>query len=182
MNLRSVHDHPRPLLNRVTQYGAALLLIALVFGAVGLLAVALADQRFVMLAFGSVILLLLIPPVLMLTTISPPLTVAADGLTIRPTIWKPRHVAWADIHEMKDYPLLPPPDSEIGRKLVGGRKRYRPAAGKMLVIPSLPALYRVNGLFCGEGLTPVIAFTNRSHADYDRLLKKVSVYMEETPA
>ncbi len=182
MNLRSVHNHPRPFLNRVTQYGAVALLVAMALGAIGLLAVVLFDQRFIMLAFGSVLLLALMPPVVMLTTISPPLTVDSEGLTIRPVIWKERRVAWSEVSAFKDFPLLPQPDSEIGRKLVGGRKSYRAAAGKMLVIPTLPAIYRINGFFCGEGLTPVIAFTNRSHADYDRLLKKVSIYLEETPA
>ncbi len=41
----------------------------------------------------------------------------------------------------------------------------------MLVIPSLSLPYRAVGFFTGEGLRPVVAFTNRTHSDYDRLAR-----------
>jgi hypothetical protein len=177
--MRSVHDHPYPLLNRITQYGAAALLALMLLGALALIVLGLTDGRLLLLAPAGLIVLLLTPAVLMVTTISPALTVEPDGLTIRPVLWGDVRVRWDAVRAYADFPLLPPPDSEIGRKALAGRKKYRPAEGKMLVIPSLPAIYRVNGLFCGRGLTPVVAFTNRAHADYDKLVKKVTVYTED---
>ena len=176
--MRSTHDHPNPFLNRVSQYGALVLLAVMLLGAAGLILIGLFDTRLLLLAPAGLIVLALAPAVLMVTTISPALTVDADGLTIRPVSWKPVQVRWDAVTRFEEYPLLPAADSEMGRRALTGRKRYRAAEGKMLVIPSLPAIYKINGLFCGRGLTPVVAFTNRSHADYDKLLKKVTVYLE----
>lgn len=177
--MRSTHDHPNPFINRISQYGAIALLAVMLVGALALIVIGVADTRLLLLAPAGLIVLALAPAVLMVTTISPALTVEPDGLTIRPTLWKPVTVRWSAVQSLEDYPLLPAPDSEIGRRALVGRKRYRPAEGKMLVIPTLPAIYKVNGVFCGRGLTPVVAFTNRSHADYDRLVKKVTVYVDE---
>ena len=47
----------------------------------------------------------------------------------------------------------------------------------MLIIPSLPLQYRFTGLFAGEGFTGVIALTNRSHTDYDALIKQVEKHV-----
>jgi hypothetical protein len=180
--MQSTFTHPNPTLNRLTQYGAGLLAAVMLVAAFGQVFIALTDSRAPLLLLSAPITLLLIPPILMLTTIAPTLTVSSDGLTIQPVLWKPIRLTWADVREVKDYPLLPPPDSEIGRRMLVGKRRYRPAEGKMLVIPSLPVQYKINGFFCGEGLTPVVAFTNRTHADYDKLVKKVQIYYEEAHA
>jgi hypothetical protein len=117
--------------------------------------------------------------VLLLTTATPRVTVSPNGLTIQPLVWREQFVSWDAVQALKDYPLLPPADSEIGRKALAGRQRYRPAQGKMLVIPMLPIQYRVTGYFAGEGFTGVIALTNRTHQEYDKLIKKVMIYYEE---
>ena len=74
---------------------------------------------------------------------------------------------------VKPYPLLPPADAEVTRKALAGRKKYRPAEGVMLVIPALPLPYRFGGFFPGEGFTPVIAVTTRTHTDYDDLVRQI---------
>ena len=83
---------------------------------------------------------------------------------------------------IKDYPLLPPKDVEAARRALVGRQRYRAAEGKMLIIPSLPLPYRFTGLFAGEGFIGVIALTNRTHTDYDTLIKQVKKYTNAHPA
>jgi hypothetical protein len=50
----------------------------------------------------------------------------------------------------------------------------------MLVIPSLPFQYRFTGVFTGEGFTGIIAFTNRTHTDYSRLVSLVKAYCGST--
>jgi hypothetical protein len=132
-----------------------------------------------LLVFTGIAMLLLTPPVLLLTTATPRVTVSSDGITIHPLVWKEQFVRWHDVQAVKDYPLLPPSDSEIGRKAMTGRRRYRPAEGKMLVIHGLPVQYRVTGYFAGEGFTGVIALTNRTHQEYDKLIKKVMIYYGE---
>ena len=82
---------------------------------------------------------------------------------------------------IKDYPLLPPKDAEVTRRAMVGKKRYRAAEGKMLIIPSLPLQYRFTGLFAGEGFTGVIALTNRSHTNYDALIKQVEKHVTSPP-
>jgi hypothetical protein len=117
--------------------------------------------------------------VLLLTTATPRVTVSPEGITIQPLVWKEQFIRWNDVQAIKNYPLLPPSDSEIGRKAMTGRRGYRPAEGKMLVIPALPIQYRVTGYLAGEGFTGVIALSNRTHQEYDRLIKKVMIYYEE---
>jgi hypothetical protein len=110
---------------------------------------------------------------MLLTSATPAVTVSADGITIQPRVWRERFVRWDEVRAVKPYPLLPPKDVEAERRAFVGKKRYRPAEGIMLVIPSLPLTYRFTGLFAGEGFTGVIALTNRTHRDYEALVRQV---------
>jgi hypothetical protein len=177
--MKSVHLHPKPLLDRVTQYGAAALIVVMLVATVAQIALAMLGGPGGLFVFTGIATLLLVPPVLLLTTATPRVTVSPDGIIIQPLIWKEQLVRWDDVRAIKDYPLLPPSDSEIGRKAISGRRGYRPAEGKMLVIPGLPIQYRVTGYLAGEGFTGVIALTSRTHQEYDKLIKKVMIYYEE---
>lgn len=165
--------HPNPRLNRLTQYSAFLLMLLMLIVAVGQLALALIGFPPGVLLITSAITLLLVAPVLMLTTVTPAVTVSEAGITIEPVVWRSRAVRWDEIEAIKPYPLLPPAEVEAGRRAIVGRRRYRPAEGIMLVIPSLPPHYRFTGLFTGEGFTGIIALTNRTHTDYGRLVALV---------
>lgn len=178
--MESTYAHPNPTLNKITQYGAVVMLVMMLVATVMQLYAGLTNGRLGMLIVGALITLALALPVLMLTTMTPPVTVNADGVTIHPLIWRDQFIPWRDVRAFKDYPLLPPQDSEVGRKLMVGRRKYRPAEGKMLVVPTLPIQYRVNGFFTGEGWTPVIALTNRTHTDYEQLIHKVEIHCEQT--
>jgi hypothetical protein len=100
-------------------------------------------------------------------------TVSNEGLTLHPVVWKDRFVRWDEIASIAVYPLLPAADTEVTRRYAVGKRRYRPAQGIMLVIPSLPPPYRIAGFFAGTGAKPIIALTNRAHVDYDHLLEIV---------
>lgn len=170
-------SHPNPRLEQITQIGAALLIAVMLIAAAGQFALVLSGLPVLLFLITGVITLLLIAPVVMLTTATPAVTVAPDGLTIHPRLWRDRFIDWREVRAIKDYPLLPPKDAEVGRRALAGRKKYRPAAGVMLVIPSLPVQYRFTGLFAGEGFTGVIALTNRTHERYDELVERVSAYV-----
>lgn len=177
--MKSVHLHPNPLLDRVTQYGAVALVAVMLVATPLQIVLLLVGAPGGLFLFTAIATLLLTPPVLLLTTATPRVTVSPDGITIQPIIWKEKFIPWSEVQALKDYPLLPPSDSEVGRKALAGRQRYRAAEGKMLVIPTLPVQYRVTGYFAGEGFTGVIALTNRTHAEYEKLIKKVTIYYEE---
>ncbi len=170
----TLHVHPNATTDRLAQYGGAALAAVMVAGALGQFALALAGLPLLLL--GGIVTLALAAPVLMLTTATPAVSVAPDGITLQPRLWGRRFVRWDEVRAVKDYPLLPPENVEPGRKALVGRKRYRAAEGKMLVIPSLPLPYRVTGLFAGEGLTGVVGLTNRTHTDYDTLIRQVEKY------
>lgn len=172
----SHHPHPNPSLNRLTQYGGLLLVILMLVVAVGQLALALVGFPIAVLLITSLITLLLVMPVMMLITASPAVSVSREGIVIEPVVWRARTIGWDEVAAVKIYPLLPPSDTEIGRRALAGRSRYRPAEGIMLVIPSLPPHYRFTGLFTGEGFTGIIALTNRTHSDYARLVALVEAY------
>jgi hypothetical protein len=169
--------HPNPTLDRITQYGALALVSVMLLAALAQIVLALTVRPALLFVLTAIITILLIPFVLMLTTSTPGVTVGKEGLTIEPLIWRAQFVPWRDIKAVKSYPLLPQAGAEVSRKAMAGRKKYRPAEGIMLVIPSLPPQYRITGLLAGEGLTSVIGITTRTHSDYDRLTEKIFTYI-----
>lgn len=122
-----------------------------------------------MFVVSALLSLVLVLPLVLMASNTPPVTLSPDGITLQP--WPdsttPTTIGWDAVKEIKPYPLLPPEDAETVRKVMVGKKNYRPAEGLMFVCEGLPWRYRVVGFFCGEGFKPVFAVTNRSHADYD---------------
>jgi hypothetical protein len=169
----SIHIHPKPLLNRLIQYGALVVVALLVISAPLQIILTLAGAPGGLVICSAFVSLALALPVLMLTAYAPAVTVDDAGVTLHPAIWKDRRVNWDDIAAVKVYPLLPSPDAEISRKLVIGKQKYRPADGILLIIPGLPAQYRIVGFFAGVRSQPAVALTNRAHADYDKLVEIV---------
>jgi hypothetical protein len=174
--MASTHSHPHRLTDGIAQYGGIALAGLMVAAGVGQMALALFGLPLFLLS--GIVTLLLITPVLLLVSATPAVSIAPEGITLLPRVWRERFVPWADVREIKDYPLLPPKDAEVGRRALTGRQRYRPAEGKMLIIPSLPVQYRFTGLFVGEGFVGVIGLTNRTHTDYDRLIQQTLKYYE----
>lgn len=174
--MASTHTHPNPLTDRISQVGGAVLLVVMIAAALGQFVLA-ASVGLPLFWLSGVVTLLLIAPVMMLSTATPAVTISAEGITIQPRVWRDRFVRWSDIREVRDYPLLPPKEVEAERRLAVGKRRYRPAEGKMLIIPALPLQYRFTGLFAGAGFTSVVALTNRTHTDYDALIKQVEKHV-----
>jgi uncharacterized membrane protein len=167
------YAHPQPVRYRQTQYLTAVLLGIIVLAAPLQVVLGLLIQGAVLFFITAILTLLLALPLVMYTTATPPVTVSKQGITVQPALWREQTIAWAGVQMVKPYPLLPTADAEVVRKALIGRKTYRSAAGLMLIIPALPPIYRVTGWFAGEGFTPVIAFTNRSHTNYEHLAKQV---------
>jgi len=167
------HNHPNMPLKRTIEYGAAGVVIIMLLGALGLLLLPLLTSAPGGFAFAAVLVVLLIPAVLMLTAYAPPVSVDKDAITLHPALWQTQRIPWSDITEVRVYPLLPREDTEIPRKYVVGTRNYKPAAGIMLVIPSLPWPYRMVGFFAGVQSRPAIALTNRAHTDYEHLLQAI---------
>jgi hypothetical protein len=172
--------HPNPTLDRITQYGALALVGVMLLAALSQIILAFTVRPALLFIMTAIITILLIPFVLMLTASTPGVTVTKEGMTIEPLIWKAHFVPWQDVKAVKYYPLLPHTGAEVTRKAMVGRKRYRPAEGIMLVIPSLPTQYRITGLLAGEGFTSVIGVTTRTHGDYDRLTEQIFKYTGTT--
>lgn len=160
--------HPNPALQRLWHYiTAALILVMLISVPLQIwLAITLSSAAFVI---SAVLVLLLVAPLIMVISASPTVELDQTGILIRPHIWRDTHVNWQEIVQVKPYTLLPERNQEVGRRVMVGRKKYREAAGIMLVAPSLPWQYRIAGYFAGESGKPIIALTNRTHTDYDRL-------------
>jgi hypothetical protein len=150
----------------------------MIFATLGLLALAVLIPALLMALMGLLVALLMLP-VAMLLSVSPPITVDSTGLTLRPFWGKSQVIAWDQITEMRVYPLLPQTDQEVEWRLMQGRKRYRTAEGYMLVVPALPLRYRAAGLFTGVRGQPIVAFTNRSHSDYETLLQQIREHLQE---
>jgi hypothetical protein len=165
--------HPKPLLDRITQYGAAALVTVMLLTVPLQLLLAFLIRPPLVFVITAFFTLLLAPFVLLLTASTPRVQVSTEGITIEPVIWNSRFVPWGSVTAVKPYPLLPQAQAELTRKTLTGRNQYRAAEGIMLVIPELPPQYRIVGVLAGEGFTPVIALTNRTHTDYDRLVQHI---------
>ena len=174
--MASTHIHPHRLTDGIAQYGGIALAGVMVAAGIGQIGLALTGLP--LLLPSGIITLLLIGPVLLLVSATPAVSIAPEGITLQPRVWRDHFVPWSDVREIKDYPLLPPKDTEVGRRAMVGRQRYRAAEGKMLIIPSLPMQYRFTGLFVGEGFVGVIGLTNRTHTDYERLIQQTVRYYE----
>lgn len=175
----SDHAHPRPAQYRLSQFIGAALMLALVVSVPLQFALAFVTGGLLFLLTAPLSLLLLLP-LAMLTSATPPVSIDAAGLTLKPLLWPDRVIAWGEIRAVKPYPLLPPQESESVRRAMVGRKKYQTAEGVMLIVPGLPIQYRAAGFFAGEGLTPIIAVTNRTHTNYDRLVKQIRLHSGDT--
>ena len=178
--MQSAHPHPKPRLDRLTQYSATALLIIMALTVPLQILLALLGIPAFLFLLTAIFTALLTPFVLLLTTATPAVEVSDEGVTIMPVIWRRRFVPWSGVTAVKEYPLLPGAEAESGRKLMTGRNRYAAAQGLMLAIPALPAQYRITGFLAGEGFTPVIAVTNRTHVRYDVLVDKIGIYYADT--
>jgi len=121
----------------------------------------------------AAMLLLLIAPLFLLMSATPPLTVSAQGLYIQPLIWQARHIAWDEIAAIQRYPLLPTANQEVVRRALAGRKNYQAAEGLMLIVPGLPLPYRIAGFFAGARGQAIIAVTNRTQQNYAQFVQQV---------
>ncbi|MEP7291771.1 MAG: hypothetical protein ABI835_08300 [Chloroflexota bacterium] len=171
----STHTHPNPLTDRLAQFGGIALIVVMIVGALGQFV--LATAGFPLFLLSGIVTLGLIAPVFLLTSATPAVTVSAEGIMLQPRVWRQRFVSWGEVRGLQDYPLLPPPEIESQRRLLVGKRKYRPAEGKMLLIPSLPLQYRFTGLFAGAGFSGAVGLTNRTHTDYEALIQQVTKYV-----
>ncbi|MFW5692514.1 MAG: PH domain-containing protein, partial [Chloroflexota bacterium] len=169
--------HPKPWVDRVSQVVALAATLVLVVCAPLLMLLPLAGAPGGFVLIGLLALLLALP-LIMRTAVAPAVTVDADGLTLRPMFWRDQRLPWSAVQAVRVFPLLPSEDAEVTRRIAVGRRNYRPAAGLMLVIPTLPPQYRIAGLLAGERGRPVVALTNRAHQDYDQLARAVLTYTD----
>ncbi|NWF67993.1 MAG: hypothetical protein HXY40_02790 [Chloroflexi bacterium] len=166
--------HPHPHLDTLAQYSALVLATLLLLATLALVALSTAAGAFLL---AALLTLAFVPFALLPTLSTPALTLSAAGLRVQPRFWRAQFVYWDQVRAFVDYPLLPPPDLEFGRRALVGRKNYTPARGKMLLIPALPWYYRFGGWLAGAGCTPMIAITNRSHRPYDDLIEQIATHL-----
>lgn len=174
------YDHPNPRLYRLQSLILLGLLVVMPISAALLLTLALALGA-PLLALAALCVVLLIAPVVLGLLATPPLSLDEQGVTIYAPLVGERFLAWEQIEALKPYPLLPSRDEEVERRLAQGRKRYQAAEGLMLVSAALPWPYRVVGYFVGEWPRGAVACTNRAHADYAALAKRLRQRLPLTP-
>jgi hypothetical protein len=176
MSDRDVYAHPSPRWYRWTQCFNALLLGVMMLAMVLQVVLAVLTRGGIFW-LTAVMMGLLGLPIVMALSASPPVRLEQEGIRIMPYLWREQLITWENISAIKPYTLLPTPNHEVERRALQGRKRYVAAQGVMLVVPSLGWQYRVAGYFAGEGGKPIIALTNRTHARYDDLLKRVQAHL-----
>ena len=167
------YTHPNPRFYRFTQWLIFVALCVVILTVPLQLLIAVMNPKAVLFYFSALITLALTAPLILYLTATPTVSIYETGLTVYPFVGKSHAIDWEDIHAVKEYPLLPRQNHEVNKRLLVGRKRYKQAEGIMLIVPRLPMVYRVGGLFVGEHGGKIIALTNRTHTDYDHLVKQV---------
>lgn len=168
----SHHAHPQPRLQRLWHYAVLTLLVIMALSLPFQIILTVITANGVFLLSALLVALLMMPLCMAIST-TPPVTVDDDGLTLHPIIGNKQPITWDQIKSVKRYTLLPERNQEVGRRAMVGRKNYREAEGIMLIVDGLPLPYRCAGFFAGEPGQTIIALTNRTHTDYDMLVKKV---------
>lgn len=171
-----IYSHPQPILNRLTHYGiVALLATMLITVPLQLfLAFMLGWQLFLL---SPIFTLLLSTPLVMWLSATPALSLSDQGIFIQPIVWRKHLIPWDHVLALKPYPLLPTRNHEVGKRALQGRKAYRAAEGIMLIVRDLPLPYRISAYFAGERQHAIIAITNRTHTDYDHLVRTLERYL-----
>lgn len=170
---QAYYTHPNSNLFRLTQWIVFITLCIVILTVPLQLLIAVTYPQAVLFYLSALITVALAAPLILHLTVTPTVSLHEGGMTVHPFIGKAQHIDWEDIHAVKEYPLLPRQSHEVNKRLVVGRKRYKQAEGIMLIVPRLPMVYRVGGLFVGERGRKIIALTNRTHTDYDHLVKQV---------
>ena len=177
-DMTTYYTHPNQKLYRLTQWLVFILLWVIVLTIPLQVAIAVIYPQAILFYLSAVITLALIMPLLLYLTTTPTVSMDEQGLTVHPFIGKAHQLDWEQVEAVKPYPLLPRQSHEVNKRLIAGRKRYKPAEGIMLIAPQLPLIYFVGGFFVGERGRKIIALTNRTHIDYDHLSRQVIKYTQ----
>ncbi len=173
MTQTQTYTHPNSTTYRITQILVLIGLIVLLLTIPLQIMIAVLFPQAMLFYMSAIITLLFVAPLLLYLVTTPTVSLSAEGMTIHPFIGKPHHLTWDEIDRVAYYPLLPRQNHEVNKRLVVGRKRYKPAEGIMLISSKLPQVYRIGGFFAGERGRKIIALTNRTHTNYDYLHKQV---------
>lgn len=176
----TTYTHPNATFYRFTQWILLAILFVLLLTVPLQIGIALAYPQAFLFFVSALITLVLSTPIILYLTVTPTVSIHSSGITIHPFIGRAIQLDWEQIREVKEYSLLPKESHEVNRRLLVGKKRYQSAEGKMLLIDDLPMIYRVAGFFAGEQGGKIIALSNRTHDNYEHLIKQVMKHTRKT--
>lgn len=150
---------------------AAQLVLALLSGALALL----------FLLSAALTATLLIPLVLQ-SVLHPEIRLTADGIWLRPLLWRPRFVPRAALLECVRHPLIP--DSETNaamqRWLFGKQHRRREGCAIIVARHALPPPYRLLARLANTPQAAAFAISSTTHRDYDRLREAIAALIADS--
>ncbi len=170
-------DLLQPHRERIRQYVLAGVVVILLVGAVSQIALVMAGSPLILSVLIAVVMLVLTLPTLMYMAATPPMTISAEGVTLHPLLLPEQQLRWEDVVALKPYPLLPTKDSEVVKRRLQGKQKYKPAEGVMLISARLPFPYKILGYFTGEGGKGVVALTNRTHESYPSAVRQLKSHV-----
>lgn len=171
------YTHPNQTVHHLAQWLVFILMWIILLTVPLQITIAIIYPPAILFYLSAVVTVALIAPLILFLTATPTVSVDEKGITVHPFIGRAHQIDWEHITDIKEYPLLPRRGHEVNKRLFMGRKQYQEAQGIMIVTPQLPITYYVGGFFVGESGRKMIALTNRTHIDYDRLSKQVLKYV-----
>jgi hypothetical protein len=174
----SHHPYPRPIIRRLARTSAVLGLVLIAFGIAAQLLLAVLAAQLRPLLIGTILFsLILTIPFWLQTVLHPEVSVTNDGLVLRPLLWPPQPVAWAQVRAVVPHPLLYE-DVLTKRRLHG--KGYQPRQGLVIVLSADAPVrwqYRLVGGLSGCGLRRAFAISSTTHRDYAQLVATVREHL-----
>ena len=163
--LLSDHPHPHPWQRTLTAWLVAAGLAGEVFGAIGLLVLAI-GYDLPLMAIMIPFLLTLVPPLVMLSTLHPRVTVYEGGLWVQPLVWRGCWVPWDAVARVEDHTLI-----RRGKM----KDRQREHFGQLIVVErGLTWPFAAVGLMSGLGWqTRAFGISTIAHVDYDGLKRAI---------
>ncbi len=163
--LLSDHPHPHPWQRALIGGLVAAGLAGEVFGVIGLLVLAI-GFKLPLMAIMIPFLLTLIPPLLMLSTLHPRVTLYEAGLWVQPLVWRGCWIPWEAVTRIEDHTLI-----RRGKT----KDRQREHFGQLIVVEhGLTWPFAAVGLMAGLGWRiRAFGISTVAHVDYERLKSEI---------
>ncbi len=149
----------------------AQLLLAVLSGALG-----------VLFAISAAFTATLLIPLVLQSVLHPEIRLSADGIWLRPMIWREQFVPRRALLRCAPHPLIASSEANaaLERLLFGRGHRRREGCAIIVARDALPPPYRLLARLAGAPEAAAFAISSTTHRDYDRLGQAIAALLADS--